>query len=253
MLEVKNLSVVIDNKKILQDLNLKIPSGEIHILMGANGSGKSTLLKTIAGHPSCDVQGGQIHCEVDLKTKDLLSLEPYERSRDGVFLSFQDPVSLEGVAAETFYKTIYEQACKHQGAEIPSEDRLKKLFAKNMEKLGLSSDMALRFMNVGFSGGEKKRNEIFQMLLLDPRLVMLDEIDSGLDLDAIKVISGVIKSQKSSRKSFLVVTHYRKMLEELNPDRVHILSSGKIARSGDISLLNEVEKKGYQFFHERES
>ncbi len=248
MLDIQKLSVKVEDKSILKDLSLNVPAGQVHVVMGANGCGKSTLLKTIAGHPSFGVDGGQVTYEADLVKKNLLEMEPHERARDGVFLSFQDPAHLEGVVSDVFYKTIYEEACKHQGAQKPSEEALDKMIADRLKDVGLSPSLAHRFMNVGFSGGEKKRNEIFQMLLLQPKLIMLDEIDSGLDVDAIKTIAAIIRNQKSPHTSFLVVTHYRRLLEELDPDKIHILSSGKITKSGGMELLDEVEKQGYDFF-----
>ena len=246
LIKIDNLSARIEEREILKGLSLNIKPGEIHAIMGPNGSGKSTLAKVLAGHPSYEVTGGS----VTFRGKDLLELEPDERAREGVFLAFQYPQEVPGVSIMNFLRTAL---IAHRGGELPVADFRKILYAK-MDMLGMDRAFATRFVNDGFSGGEKKRNEILQMAILEPRLAILDETDSGLDIDALKVVSqGVNKYVEMSREkggelpAILMITHYNRLLDYIKPDVVHVLAGGKIVKSGGPELALELESRGYDW------
>lgn len=243
MLNIKDLKVNIENKEILKGLNLEIKPGEIHVLMGQNGAGKSTLVKTISDHYDCEVTGG----EISYKKKDLLDLDVSERAKEGIFLSFQNPVEVPGVNNSYFLKTIVNEKRKyHNEEELDAMDFLK--YSKGeLNKFDIDKSLLQRDLNDGFSGGEKKRNELIQLLLLKPDLIMLDEIDSGLDVDAIKTVANVINSLLEDKsKSLLMITHYDKLLNLVKPDFVHILKDGKIVKTGDYKLAQQLDNVGFQ-------
>lgn len=247
MLEIKNLNVSVDGTKVLKDFSLRIEPGTVHAIMGPNGSGKSTLSKVIAGHPDYKVDSGSIEFEKDFNKLDLLDLEPHERSLNGIFLANQYPVEVPGINNLDFLKESFNNHCKFQGASEPTDHEFEKLALKNIEKVSLSPQFLYRGLNEGFSGGEKKRNEILQMLLLNPALSIFDETDSGLDIDSLKVVTTCLNEAKNSENAFLLITHYKRILDFIKPDFIHILKDGKIVKTGDIDLANQLEKKGYDW------
>ena len=241
MLEIKNLYATIDGKEILKGINLSIPAGEVHAIMGPNGSGKSTLSYVLSGREGYEVTEG----EILLNGQDIMEMEPEERAAAGVFLAFQYPVEIPGVQMTTFLKTALNAIRKQRGeAELDALDFLK-LMKKKQKELGISDDMLKRAVNVGFSGGEKKRNEVLQMAMLEPTLAVLDETDSGLDIDALKIVADGVNALRDPKRSFLVITHYQRLLDYIVPDRVHVLANGRIIKSGDAELAKELERTGY--------
>ncbi len=248
LLEIKNLHAEIDGKKILKGLNLKINRGEIHAIMGPNGSGKSTLAQVLAGRESYTVTAGEVLYE----GKDLLKLSPEERSRQGLFLAFQYPVEIPGVANSYFLKAALNAVRKSKGLEeLDALDFLNLTKAK-MQELKMDKVFLTRSVNEGFSGGEKKRNEILQMALLQPKLAVLDETDSGLDIDSLKIVADGVNALRSPERSMIVVTHYQRLLDYIVPDFVHVLSEGKIVTSGDKTLATQLEAKGYTWVTDHE-
>ena len=245
MLEIKNLKAQIEDKTILNGVNLKVNKGEVHAIMGPNGSGKSTLSSVIAGNEDYDVSSGSITYEGD----DLLEMAPEERSHRGVFLSFQYPVEIPGLSVSNFIKTAINEKRKAFGQENISAKELLQLFKEKCELLNIDKEYLSRSLNEGFSGGEKKRNEIFQMAMMEPKLSILDETDSGLDIDALKIVANGVNSLKSSSNSIILITHYQRLLNYIIPDFVHILKDGKIVMSGDKSLAQKLEKEGYSFLN----
>ena len=243
MLEIKNLHASVEKTKILKGLNLKVNSGEIHAIMGPNGSGKSTLASVIAGRDDYDVTNGQIK----FNGNNLSDLGPDERAREGIFLAFQYPVEIPGVTTTNFMKTAVNQIRHFKGKKPPDAVAFLKLMKEKMKLVNIKQDLLSRSINDGFSGGEKKRNEIFQMAMLNPKLSILDETDSGLDIDALKIVSNGVNALKSKDNATIVVTHYQRLLEYIVPDFVHVLIDGKIVKSGDKSLAIELEKKGYDW------
>ena len=245
MLEIKNLKAQIEEKTILNGVNLKVNKGEVHAIMGPNGSGKSTLSSVIAGNEDYEVSSGSIKYEGD----DLLEMAPEERSHRGVFLSFQYPVEIPGLSVSNFIKTAINEKRKAFGQENISAKELLQLFKEKCEMLNIDKEYLSRSLNEGFSGGEKKRNEIFQMAMMEPKLSILDETDSGLDIDALKIVANGVNSLKSSSNSIILITHYQRLLNYIVPDFVHILKDGKIVMSGDKSLAQKLEKEGYSFLN----
>ena len=243
MLEIKNLHASVEKTKILKGLNLKVNSGEIHAIMGPNGSGKSTLASVIAGRDDYDVTNGQIK----FNGNNLSDLGPDERAREGIFLAFQYPVEIPGVTTTNFMKTAVNQIRHFKGKKPLDAVAFLKLMKEKMKLVNIKQDLLSRSINDGFSGGEKKRNEIFQMAMLNPKLSILDETDSGLDIDALKIVSNGVNTLKSKDNATIVVTHYQRLLEYIVPDFVHVLIDGKILKSGDKNLAFELDKKGYDW------
>jgi len=241
MLEIKNLHASVDGSEILHGVTLKINRGEIHAVMGPNGSGKSTLAKVLAGHQGYEVTKG----EVLLQDRDLLSLSPEERAREGIFLGFQYPVEIPGVSNMYFLKTALNEIRKHRGLEELDAMDFLAMVKEKMKMVNIDESLANRSVNEGFSGGEKKRNEIFQMLVLEPKLAILDETDSGLDIDALKIVANGVNSFRREDRAILLVTHYQRLLSYITPDRVHVLLDGRIVESGGKELALELEEKGY--------
>ena len=241
MLEIKNLSASVDSKKILEGFDLNIKSGEVHVIMGPNGSGKSTLANVLAGKQGYEVKGKVLY-----EGKDLLSLPIEERAQRGLFLAFQYPLEIPGVNTNNFIKTSLNTVRKIKGLnELDSIDFLK-LVKEKAKSLKVEEKILNRQLNVGFSGGEKKKNEILQMTILEPKLSILDETDSGLDIDALKIVSSGVNSLRDKNRSFLIITHYQRLLDYIKPDFVHVLVNGKIAKSGCSELAQELEKVGYE-------
>jgi Fe-S cluster assembly ATP-binding protein len=237
LLSIRGLHVAVDGKEILTGLNLEINKGEVHVILGPNGSGKSTLVNLIMGHPKYELTAGSVTFEGE----DLMPLKTYERARKGVFLSFQNPEEIPGITVENLLRTA-KSAITGKNIKIMA---FKKSLQQAMEKLQIDCNYANRYVNVGFSGGEKKRNEILQMMMINPKLAMLDETDSGLDVDAVHIVSSGVKHFQSPQNSILIITHNTKILEQLKVDRVHILIGGKIVQTGDASLIPEINENGF--------
>ena len=246
MLEIKNLQAGIDGKNILNGLNLRVSAGEVHAIMGPNGSGKSTLANVLAGRPHYHVTSGTVTYE----GKDLLALPAEERAREGVFLAMQYPVEIPGVNNIYFLKAAYNAMRKHRGEEELDAVEFLQLVREKMKVVELDESFMNRGVNEGFSGGEKKRNEIFQMAVLDPKLAVLDETDSGLDIDALRIVAEGVNALRSEKHAVLVITHYQRLLRYLIPDFVHVLANGRIVKSGGKELAEELEQKGYDWIEQ---
>jgi Fe-S cluster assembly ATP-binding protein len=243
MLKIKDLKVEIEGKEIIKGLSLEINKGEVHAIMGPNGAGKSTLSAVIAGRDEYDVTGGSI----EFDGKDIMDMAPEDRAHAGVFLSFQYPVEIPGVSVTNFIKTALNESRKARGLEpMPAKDMLK-LMREKQALLEMDKQFMSRSLNEGFSGGEKKRNEIFQMAMLDPKLAILDETDSGLDIDALRIVANGVNKLKSEDNAVMIITHYQRLLDHIIPDFVHVLYDGKIVKSGDKNLALELEEKGYDW------
>jgi len=243
MLHIKNLHAKIGEKEILKGINLEIKAGEIHAIMGPNGSGKSTLSSVLAGRDIFEVTEG----EVTFFGKDLLALKPEERACEGIFMAFQYPVEIPGVSMTNFMKAAVEAKHKYQGTEPPTPTEFLKNMKEKRKMVGLPDKLQGRSVNEGFSGGEKKKNDIFQMAMLEPKLAILDETDSGLDIDALRIVADGVNQLKTPENAYIVITHYQRLLDYIVPDFVHILFDGKIIKSGDKSLAYELEEKGYDW------
>jgi Fe-S cluster assembly ATP-binding protein len=245
MIKINDLKAQIETdegvKEILKGISLDIPEGEVHAIMGPNGSGKSTLSYVLAGREDYEVTGGS----AELDGEDLLEMEPEERAAAGLFLAFQYPVEIPGVNMSTFLKTSLNAIRKQRGEEELDALALLKLIKEKTKELGISDDMMKRAVNVGFSGGEKKRNEVLQMAMLEPKFAVLDETDSGLDIDALKVVANGVNAMRDGKRSFLVITHYQRLLDYIKPDVVHVMAKGKIVKTGGPELAQELEGSGY--------
>jgi len=248
MLEIKNLKAEVDGKEILKGLNLKVNAGEVHAIMGPNGSGKSSLSKVIAGHPSYTVTSGEMLYDINFEPKDISEMDPDERAKEGIFLAFQYPVEVPGVSNFNFLMTSFNSILEHQGSEPLTEEEFRSYLNKKMNIISLRPDFLERGVNSGFSGGEKKKNEILQMAVLAPRLSILDETDSGLDIDALKVVSEGVNKIKSKNNAIVLITHYQRLLDYIKPDFIHVLYQGRIVKTGGPELALELEKNGYDGF-----
>ncbi|WP_297335506.1 Fe-S cluster assembly ATPase SufC [Algoriphagus sp.] len=246
MLSIKNLHASIEGTPILRGINLEIKAGEVHAIMGPNGSGKSTLASVLAGREEYEVTEGAVL----FQGKDLLEMAPEERAREGVFLAFQYPVEIPGVSSTNFLRTAVNQVREHRGLEALDAVKFLSLMKEKMKLVEIDQKLLSRALNEGFSGGEKKRNEIFQMAMLEPKLSILDETDSGLDIDALKVVSNGVNQLKSAENATIVVTHYQRLLDYIVPDYVHVLYKGQIVKSGTKDLALELEEKGYDWIKE---
>ena len=243
MLKINNLHASIEGKEILRGINLNIKPGEVHAIMGPNGSGKSTLASVLAGREIFKVTQGT----VTYNGKNLLDYKPEERAREGIFLAFQYPVEIPGVTITNFIKTAIEEKRKHLGLEPLKPAQFLKMFKEKKELVELETKLQKRDVNAGFSGGEKKKNEVFQMAMLEPKLAIMDETDSGLDIDALKIVANGVNKLKNKNNAFLVITHYQRLLDYIVPDIVHVLYNGQIVKSGTKELALELEEKGYEW------
>lgn len=241
MLDIKNLQVTAEKNQILKGIDLHVDAGQVHAIMGPNGSGKSTLARILSGHPQYEITGG----EVLFEGRDLLEMDPDERAREGVFMAFQYPVEIAGVNNAYFLKAAINAKRKHHGEPELDAMEFMALIKEKAKLLEIDQSMLSRAVNEGFSGGEKKRNEIFQMALLEPKLAILDETDSGLDIDALKIVAKGVNAMRSPERAIIVVTHYQRLLDYIVPDFVHVLSGGRIVKSGGKELALELERKGY--------
>lgn len=243
ILEIRNLSAGVEGRQILKGIDLTVRPGEVHAIMGPNGSGKSTLASVLSGRAGYEITGG----EVVYLGKNLLELSPEERAREGIFLAFQYPIEIPGVNSTYFLKAALNEVRKHRGLQELDAMEFLTLVKEKMKVLELSEDLLKRSVNEGFSGGEKKRNEVFQMAVLEPKLAVLDETDSGLDIDALRIVSGGVNKLKRPDNAQIVITHYQRLLDYIVPDFVHVLSGGRIIKTGDKSLALELEQKGYDW------
>jgi Fe-S cluster assembly ATP-binding protein len=247
LIEIKDLHASVDGKPVLKGLNLTVKPGEVHAIMGPNGSGKSTLSKILAGHPAYEVTSGSVKYDVNFQMKDLLDMEPEQRAQEGVFLAFQYPIEVPGVSNLTFLRTAFNSICRHQGVEEMNEEAFSTFVRKKMKLVSMDEKFLDRAVNTGFSGGEKKRNEILQMAVLSPRLAILDETDSGLDIDALRIVADGVNKLKGPDRAIVLITHYQRLLDYIIPDFVHVLADGKIIETGDKSLAHKLEEKGYDW------
>jgi Fe-S cluster assembly ATP-binding protein len=243
---IENLQAKIGDKNILKGLNLELEPGKVHAIMGPNGAGKSTLSKALVGHYDVEITGG----DIIYKGKSIKDMEAEERALEGIFLSFQHPVEIPGVNNAYFLRTALNAKRKHEGKEELNAAEFLRLMKSHLEMLGMKSDMISRSLNEGFSGGEKKRNEILQMLILEPEVIILDEIDSGLDIDALRAVSEGINKMKDGKRSFLVITHYSRILDYIEPDYIHVLKDGRIIKTAGPELVAQLEEHGYDAIEE---
>lgn len=247
MLEIKDLKAKVDEKEILKGLNLKVNAGEVHAIMGPNGAGKSSLSKVLAGHPAYEVTGGDIKFDINFEAKSILEMEPDERAKEGIFLAFQYPIEVPGVSNFNFLMTSFNSILESQGSPAMSESEFREYVMSKMKIVSMKTDYLDRGVNVGFSGGEKKKNEILQMAVLAPRLAVLDETDSGLDIDALRIVSEGVNKLKSKNNAIILITHYQRLLDYIKPDFVHVLADGKIVETGGPELALKLEEQGYDW------
>ena len=249
MLTIKNLTVSIEGKQIIKGFNLEVKDGEIHAIMGPNGTGKSTLAQVIAGKEEYEIEEGEIYFD----GKNLMEMDVEERAREGLFLGFQYPVEIPGVSMTNFMRTAVNEIRKHKGLDALPANEFMKLMAEKKKLVGIDDNMTKRSVNQGFSGGEKKKNEIYQMAMLDPRLSILDETDSGLDIDALKIVANGVNKLRRKDNATILITHYQRLLDYIIPDKVHVMYGGRIVRSGDKNLAVELEEKGYEWLRKEEA
>jgi Fe-S cluster assembly ATP-binding protein len=249
MLRIKNLHAAVNEKEVLKGLDLEVKAGEIHAIMGPNGSGKSTLSKIIAGYPGYDVTAGSLEYEINGKYVDIAEYEPNIRANEGIFLAFQYPIEVPGITNIAFLQAAFNANCRHHGAAEMSEEKFAKFLRSKAKVVEMDERFLDRGVNVGFSGGEKKRNEILQMAVMAPRLAILDETDSGLDIDALKIVAAGVNSLRSPERAMVLITHYQRLLDFITPDYVHVLSGGKIVKSGGRELALQLEKEGYNAYN----
>lgn len=247
MLKIQDLHVRVEEKEVLKGLTLEVKAGEVHAIMGPNGSGKSTLSKVIAGHPEYTVTSGKVVYDVNFRPKDLLEMEPDERARNGVFLAFQYPIEIPGIPNLEFLRASFNAICKHQGVDAMETKAFETFVRGKARMLEIDSSFLDRELNVDLSGGEKKRNEILQMAVLNPRLALLDETDSGLDVDSLRIVSEGVNKLKTEDNAIVMITHYHRILNYIKPDFVHVLADGRIVKTGDASLALEIEERGYDW------
>ena len=248
MLQIKDLEArVVDGAPILKGISLTIKAGEVHAIMGPNGSGKSTLSKIVAGHPDYEVTSGTIEYEFNRKPKDLLTMEPEDRAREGVFMAFQYPVEIPGVSNSVFLRAAFNEICRYQGVEEMDPIDFDTFLKEKMKLLEMDPAFVDRYVNVDFSGGEKKRNEILQMAIMSPRLSFLDETDSGLDVDSMRIVADGVNKLRSEHNEIFLITHYQRLLNYIKPDVVHVICDGRIVRSAGPELALEVEERGYDW------
>ena len=247
MLEIKNLHATVEEKEILKGLNLKVNAGEVHAVMGPNGSGKSTFSKIIAGHPAYAVTAGEVLFDINFKMESLLALAADVRAKEGIFLGMQYPIEIPGVSNFHFLHMAYNSILKHQGVEELSENDFRIYVKEKMKIVKMKEDFMERAVNVGFSGGEKKRNEILQMAVLSPRLAFLDELDSGLDVDSLRIVAEGVNHMRTKNNAIVLITHYQRLLEYIKPDFVHIFAKGRILQTGGPELALKIEKQGYDW------
>lgn len=248
MLKISNLHVSVNGKEVLRGLNLNVQSGEVHAIMGPNGSGKSTLSKVISGYPGYEVTSGKIEFEINGRYQDISALSPDVRAKEGLFLAFQYPVEVPGVSNLLFLQTAFNAICKYQGVPEMSGEKFLTFVNEKAKTVEMDPQFFKRNVNEGFSGGEKKRNEILQMAVLSPRLAILDETDSGLDIDALKIVASGVNKLRSPDRAIVLITHYQRLLDFITPDFVHVLASGEIVKSGGKELAQELEREGYNAY-----
>jgi Fe-S cluster assembly ATP-binding protein len=247
LLEITDLHASVDGKPVLKGIHLNVRPGEVHAIMGPNGSGKSTLSKILAGHPAYQVTQGSVKYEVNFQMRDLLEMSPDVRAKEGVFLAFQYPIEVPGVSNLAFLRTSFNAICKHQGIEEMNEADFASFLQQKMEIVKMDPRFLDRPVNTGFSGGEKKRNEILQMAVLSPKVAILDETDSGLDIDALRIVADGVNRLKSKDNAIILITHYQRLLDYIVPDFVHVLAGGRIIETGDKDLALKLEEKGYDW------